>query len=303
MGVMEIDTLVRSRAGPTKAADRFLFRLWRGLAASFRRRTTSPATSHGTRIYAIGDIHGRLDLFQRLLRQLEADVGSRGSRPTRIVLLGDLIDRGPHSREVLELARLIQRNNQGRVVVLCGNHEELLLASADGHADAQRLWLECGGDATLRSYGLDPAGFVALSPEKRAFTLQKHIGPDMLRWLAGLPTCWRNGDYFFCHAGVRPGVPLQDQRREDLLWIRREFLESQSHHGAVIVHGHCEVGDVDVRTNRIGVDTGAYRSGELTAVGLQDAFRWFVSTTRKYLSRSDLDSALGTRGRRQTRRA
>ena len=300
---MEMDTPVRRRAGISDAFHRFLARVWRGLAACVGRGTSIPATSQGTRVYAVGDIHGRLDLFQQLLRQLEADVGSRGSRPTRIVLLGDLIDRGPHSREVLELARLIQRNNQGRVVVLCGNHEELLLASADGHADAQRLWLECGGDATLRNYGLDPVEFVKLSPEKRAFTLQKHVGPDMLCWLAGLPTYWRNGDYFFCHAGVRPGVPLENQRREDLLWIRREFLESQSHHGAVIVHGHCEVGDVDVRTNRIGVDTGAYRSGELTAVGLQDAFRWFVSTTRKYLSRSDLDSALGTRGRRQTRRA
>ena len=300
---MEMNTLEQTRAGTSRAGKRFFSRVRRGLAALLRRETSVPATSQGTRVYAIGDIHGRLDLFQQLLRQLETDVGSRGSRSTRIVLLGDLIDRGPHSRQVLELARLIQRNNQGRVVVLCGNHEELLLASADGHADAQRLWLECGGDATLRSYGLDPVGFVKLSPEKRAFTLQKHVGPDMLCWLAGLPTYWRNGDYFFCHAGVRPGVPLENQRREDLLWIRREFLESQSHHGAVIVHGHCEVGDVDVRTNRIGVDTGAYRSGELTAVGLQDAFRWFVSTTRKYLSRSDLDSALGTRGRRQTRRA
>jgi serine/threonine protein phosphatase 1 len=243
-------------------------------------------------VYAIGDIHGRLDLFQQLLRQLEGDVGSRASRSTRIVLLGDLIDRGPHSRQVLELARLIERNNRGRIVVLCGNHEDLLLASADGHADAQRLWLECGGDATLRSYGLDPAEFARLPPEKRAFTLQKHVGPDMLRWLAGLPTHWRSGDYFFCHAGVRPGVSLENQRREDLLWIRREFLDSQVDHGAVIVHGHSEVGDGDVRTNRVGVDTGAYRSGELTAVGLQDTFRWFISTTRRYLSRSDLDSAL-----------
>jgi serine/threonine protein phosphatase 1 len=292
MGVMEMDTLVRNRAGPTRVADRFLLGLWRSLAAFFRRRTSSPATSQGTRIYAIGDIHGRLDLVQQLLRQLEADVDTRGSRSTRIVLLGDLIDRGPYSRQVLELARLIQRNNRGRVVVLCGNHEELLLASADGHADAQRLWLECGGDATLRSYGLDPVEFAKLSPEKRAFTLQKHVGPDLLCWLAGLPTYWRNGDYFFCHAGVRPGVPLEHQRREDLLWIRREFLDSQRHHGAVVVHGHSEVGEVDVRSNRIGVDTSAYRSGELTAVGLQDSFRWFISTAKRYLSRSDLDSAL-----------
>ena len=91
---------------------------------------------------------------------------------------------------------------------------------------------------------------------------------------------------------MRPGVSLENQRREDLLWIRREFLESQADHGAVIVHGHCEVGDVDVTINRVGIDTGAYRSGELTAVGLQDTFRWFISTTRRNLNRSDLDKAL-----------
>jgi serine/threonine protein phosphatase 1 len=292
MGVMEMDVPVQRRAGRSTAAKQFFSRARRGLAALFGRKASVPATSRGTRVYAIGDIHGRLDLFQQLLRQLKADVGSRASRSTRIVLLGDLIDRGPQSRQVLELAKLMQRNNQGRVVVLCGNHEDLLLASADGHADAQRLWMECGGDATLRSYGLDPVEFVKLSPEKRAFTLQKHVGPDMLRWLAGLPTRWRNGDYFFCHAGVRPGVPLEQQKREDLLWIRHEFLESRRHHGAVVVHGHSEAGDVDVTSNRIGVDTGAYRSGELTAVGLQDSLRWFISTTRKYLSRADLDSAL-----------
>ena len=289
---MEMDTLVQRRAAISRAADRVFCRVWRGFAAFFRRETLIPATSPGTRIYAIGDIHGRLDLLQQLLRQLEADVGSRGARSTRIVLLGDLIDRGPHSRQVLELVKLMQRHNRGRVVVLRGNHEEMLLAGADGHAEAQRLWLECGGDATLRSYGLDPGAFTSLSPEKRGFTLQKAIGPDMMNWLGSLPLTCRSGDYFFCHAGVRPGVRLESQRREDLLWIRREFLDSKRYHGAVIVHGHCEASEVDARDNRIGVDTGAYRSGELTAVGLQDSLRWFISTKRKCLSRSDLDDAL-----------
>jgi serine/threonine protein phosphatase 1 len=285
---MEMDTIARAHAG---ILDAVLRRPWRKLAALFRHKTL-PATSHGTRVYAVGDVHGRLDLLQQLLRQLEADVGSRGARSTRLILLGDLIDRGPHSRQVLELVRLMQMHNRGRVVVLCGNHEEMLLASADGHAEAQRLWLECGGDATLRSYGLDPLGFMSLSPEKRGFTLQKEIGADMMDWLGSLPLSWRNGDYFFCHAGVRPGVRLENQRRQDLLWIRREFLDSQRHHGAVVVHGHCETSEVEVRKNRISVDTGAYRSGELTAVGLQDSFRWFISTRRKLLSRTDLDGAL-----------
>jgi serine/threonine protein phosphatase 1 len=191
----------------------------------------------------------------------------------------------------------MQLQNFDRVVVLCGNHEEMLLASADGNASAQRLWLETGGDATLRSFGLDPTEFMRRAPLNRGDALRQAVGRDMLAWLEALPLVYRSGGYFFCHAGVRPRVPLDEQRREDLLWIRREFLEDEGFHGAVIVHGHSETDEVEVRLNRINVDTAAHRSGKLTAVGLQGSLRWFISTAQQCLQRSDLDAAL-KRGKR-----
>lgn len=257
------------------------------------RRAPAPAeTAPGERVYAIGDVHGRLDLLRRLLRAIEADAAreAEGDR-TRIVILGDLVDRGPHSRQVLELLRFLERRDPARFQVLPGNHEDMLLASATGDAAAQRVWLKAGGDATLRSYRVDPAEFAGLAPADRGRMLRRAVGADMIDWLEARPLACQSGDYFFCHAGVRPGVPLKKQRREDLLWIRREFLDSDRSHGAVIVHGHSVTDAAEVAANRINVDTGAHRSGELTAVGLQGPCRWFLSTTRTVLHRTDLDAA------------
>ena len=120
--------------------------------------------------------------------------------------------------------------------------------------------------------------------------LRDAVGLETFRWLRALPSAYRMGDYFFCHAGVRPGIALEEQRREDLLWIRQEFLNSPDFHGAIIVHGHSETQEVEIRPNRISVDTSAYRSSELTAVAIQGPYRWFISTARKYLHRSDLDA-------------
>jgi serine/threonine protein phosphatase 1 len=187
------------------------------LGRLFRRRPALPEAAPGERVYAIGDVHGRLDLLRRLLATLEADAAGPAPSAVRIVFLGDLIDRGPHSRQVLELVRLLQRRDPTRIVALAGNHEDLLLASVRGDAGAQRAWLRTGGDATLRSYRLDPADFAVLSAAERGRLLRQAVGADMLAWLESLPLSWRSGDYFFCHAGVRPGVALKHQRREDLL--------------------------------------------------------------------------------------
>jgi serine/threonine protein phosphatase 1 len=168
----------------------------------------------------------------------------------------------------------------------------MLLASAYGNADAQRLWVDNGGDATLKSYGLDSFEFMSLTPDERGSMLRQALGQDMLLWLEGLPISFRSGDYFFCHAGVRPGIPLDKQRREDLLWIRGEFLSSPGPYGAVIVHGHSETDTVEIKRSRINVDTGAYRSGQLTAVALEGPHRWFISTSERYLSREALEEAL-----------
>ena len=267
--------------------------MWRkpaSMAGLIRRRFKLPATAPGERIYAVGDLHGRLDLLQVLLRQLELDAGSRGPASTKLLFLGDVIDRGPQSRALIELIRRSQADGEG-VLLLCGNHEELLLASADGNAMAQNVWLGNGGDATLRSFGIAPELFATSPVKERADLIRQHLGQEVLDWLRSLPLCYRSGDYYFCHAGVRPGVSLDAQLREDLLWIRDEFLVSRAWHGAVIVHGHSEADAVEEVDNRINVDTGAYRTDILTAIGLEGTSRWFISTEDAWIDPVNLPDA------------
>lgn len=244
---------------------------------STRPETPRPTTAPGERVYAVGDVHGRLDLFHELMLRIARDSRARGECATRLVLLGDLIDRGPSSRQLLEVAKRAQQE-LNQAIVLLGNHEELLLESAYGNASAQRAWLQNGGDATLRSFGVDPRGLENASAEEIGRTLFEVVGEPLISWLDTLPLHFESGDYFFCHAGVRPKVPLHQQQRKDLLWIRKKFLDSAAYHGAVIVHGHSETGEVAFRPNRINVDTAAYRTGVLTAVGLQATEQWTVET-------------------------
>lgn len=252
------------------------------LRAAEKKRfaTPLPATADGERIYAIGDVHGRLDLLQTLMQHMERDVQSRGECPTRLIFLGDLIDRGPYSKQLLELA---QRSHEScdRVTFLLGNHEDLLLESAYGNVAAQRSWLQQGGEATLRSLGIDLPTFNEGSAQALADALCEVLGDDMLAWLDSLPLSFQSGDYFFCHAGIRPGVPLQRQRRQDLLWIRKKFLSSKRYHGAVIVHGHSETSQLVFDRNHINVDTAAYRTGVLSAVGLQGNLQWSIASNSK----------------------
>lgn len=246
-------------------------------AQQARHAPELPSTAYDERIYAIGDAHGRLDLLHALLRQMETDVRARGQADTRVIFLGDFIDRGPYSKQILHFARKASRESDA-LIFLLGNHEELLLESAQGNPAMQRLWMQNGGDATIRSYGLDPAELMCRSPEEIADTLFEVVGEDVIGWLDTIPLTYQSGDYFFCHAGIRPGVPLTQQRREDLLWIRDRFTRSSAYHGAVIVHGHSEVDEPVVGPNRINVDTAAYRTGVLSAVGLEGTSLWLVST-------------------------
>jgi serine/threonine protein phosphatase 1 len=236
-----------------------------------------PRTAADERVFAIGDIHGRLDLFRALLDRMGEDVDARDDCLTRIVVLGDFIDRGPDSAGLIAAFRQMQRHSD-RFTVLLGNHESLLLDSAAGIGPAQKLWLRVGGDATLRSFGMDVDAAAKGDPPLFARQVIEHLGQDVLAWLRTLPLTDVSGDYQFCHAGVRPGVPLERQRREDLLWIRSDFLESPRWHGAVIVHGHSETEHATFAHNRINIDTGAYRTGILTALGLQDMARWLIAT-------------------------
>ena len=228
-------------------------------------------------MYAIGDIHGRLDLTLELLRAIEADDKSRSPTETRLILLGDLIDRGPASAELVTM--FATTPSRWPTTVLRGNHEEMLNAVLAGNDEALRAWLSHGGRAALDSWGIDPAIADLHRQHDLIAALQTAIPLVQRRWLATLPTSLRVGDYFFTHAGVHPGVALHRQRDDDLLWIRGEFLSSNADHGAVVVHGHTvEEDGPHLLHNRIGLDTGAYRTGRLSAVGLEGTERWTMST-------------------------
>ena len=235
-----------------------------------------PATDRGDRIYAIGYVHGRLDLLRELLAKLEAhDASLPAPKNCHILLLGDLVDRGPDSAGVVKFLHEVATKTD-RIIVLQGNHESMMLQALDGEPGVLRAWLRVGGRETLQSYGIDPDRFAADS-ELIAHANQV-IPRAHLEWLRSLPLTARSGDYFFCHAGVRPGVPLRKQAAVDLLWIREEFLEAEHAYGAVVVHGHSVHTTVESRPNRIGIDTGAYRTGVLTAICLEGTGRTIIST-------------------------
>lgn len=237
----------------------------------------SPTVPAGRRIYAIGDVHGRMDLLERLIAQILADNQTRGDAEAEIVLLGDLIDRGPDSADVVAWA-MEGRAGPLPVSTLMGNHEEQLVDSVLGEGALLTGWLTYGGLDTLRSFGVEP-GLLA-SGDHRAIrqAAREAVPASVATWMAALPVHRRAGDYLLVHAGVRPGVALDRQSPRDLRWIRGEFLESDADHGAVVVHGHSIRPAVELRTNRIGLDTGAYRSGRLSAVGLEGSARWILQT-------------------------
>ncbi len=184
-----------------------------------------------------------------------------------LIFVGDLIDRGRDSARVLEFLYDLQTRSD-RVVVLLGNHEEAMLRALGGDLATLRGWLNVGGRDTLRSFGIDPPD---PDDDMRDFLRRARstIPRQWVQWMQRLPLTAQSGDYFFCHAGIRPGVPLRRQVREDLLWIRDDFLDDESEHGAVIVHGHSIEPTVQFRANRVGIDTGAYRTGRLSAVYLE----------------------------------
>ena len=217
-------------------------------------------------IYAVGDIHGRADLLRLLRDAIASDVAGAEPVMCLTVLIGDYVDRGPSSADVLEI--LAQEPFPTRLIALRGNHEQMLLDGMQS-ADAFRTWARNGGVATLRSYGVRAPGMLTdqvchnLQLEMRATIPATHRA-----FLESLPLSVSLGPYFFCHAGVRPGVPLHEQQAHDLLWIREEFLDCRSEFGKIVVHGHTPVPAVDVQTNRINVDTGAFRTGRLSGVKL-----------------------------------
>lgn len=226
------------------------------------------------RVYAIGDVHGRLDLLARVAEAIKRDVEAHGS-DALTVTLGDYVDRGPKSRQVIDA--LIANPFPTPHIPLKGNHEVLLETFlADPEIGAQ--WRRLGGLETLVSYGVPVSGLmVGKNYDEAAEQFRKVLPPEHLQFLESLKTSYSHGNYFLCHAGVRPGVPLERQTVDDLLWIRDEFLSSTRNFGKIVVHGHTPVEAPEVLPNRINIDTGAFATGRLTCIVLEESGHRFLA--------------------------
>jgi len=243
------------------------------IATLFKFGFHSPPASvpMGRRVYAIGDVHGRLDLLDQLLAQIEEDMRELQPAKVSVVLLGDMIDRGPNSKGVLH--RAMAGLEWATLYCVLGNHERMLLAVLDGNEAVAVPWFQFGGRETLASWGVDLARLSEPAPAGIVEAARDALSALDCSYLRHLAYRLRCGDYMFVHAGIRPGIRLDRQRPDDLLWIREPFLESRRYHGAVIVHGHSISQDIEERPNRIGIDTGAYRTGRLTALVLEGSSR------------------------------
>lgn len=235
-----------------------------------RAKPAARTVPQGTVVYAIGDIHGRLDKLLALEAMIEEDAHERRVQRRVVVYLGDYVDRGPASQGVVEHLTL-SRLRGFDVVYLLGNHERLMLEFLDDPETAGP-WFANGGLPTLASYGLPAmerkdltaSDILRLQDGMRSLLPTRHRN-----FLHNLKLVHREGDFVFVHAGIRPGIALDAQKEDDLIWIRQPFLGSNSDHGFVVVHGHTITEEPEFRPNRIGIDTGAYDSGVLTALAIE----------------------------------
>ena len=232
-----------------------------------------PAVPAGQRVYAVGDIHGRHDLFEAMLTAIEEDDAAAGPAETTVVLLGDLVDRGPDSAGVIALAR--QWQGRRRVRILGGNHEEMFLRGFD-ELEIFRHFLRHGGRETALSYGIDRARFLQATMEEAQQLMRDAVPREDIVFLAGFEDMVTIGDYVFVHAGIDPRVALDEQKPRDLRWIREPFLSHPDSHGPVVVHGHTISDEPEDCGNRIGIDTGAFMSGRLTALVLEGTGRRYI---------------------------
>ena len=235
-----------------------------------------PAIPAGERVYAVGDIHGRCDLFKAMTAAIDADDQTRGPAQTTVVLLGDLIDRGPDSAGVVKLARAWSAQRHLRI--LLGNHEEMLLEALESE-EVLRNFLRFGGRETVLSYMADHEAYHQAELTEALALIRAALPQGDLAFIRSFEDIVTIGDYVFVHAGVRPDVPLDQQRRADLRWIREPFLSHSGSFGPVVVHGHTIFDQPRFGHNRIGIDTGAYRTGRLTALALEGTARWLIEAT------------------------
>lgn len=248
---------------------------------------TPPSIPDGYRVYAVGDVHGQDDLLADLISKIEADIASRGAAQVILVFLGDLIDRGPKSAEVIERLRCY-RPVGVRTEFLTGNHEEVLLRILNGEGNLLRDWLRFGGAQCARSYGLSSSKLAKIPTDAAIAALRLAIPPEHQAFLASFADTFRAGDYLFVHAGIRPGIPLSEQSQIDLRWIRGPFIDHLARHEVMVVHGHTVRPEVEHRPGRIGIDTGAYVHGVLTAIALESDQRWLLQASRKVTGETGL---------------
>lgn len=249
-----------------------------GHVDSDRDEAVNPSLEPGRRLYSIGDIHGRLDLLEELHDMIREDsTGYDGSKA--VIYLGDYIDRGAQSSQVLEL--LIGQTLEGfDAVFLMGNHEQSMLDFLE-HPQAAASWLNYGGQVTLLSYGVGLGQVVMTQDlEQLRDELEEKLPQNHLDFLRACRLVYTEGDYCFVHAGIRPDVPLKEQAAEDLIWIRDEFTRSRVRHEHLVVHGHSITDEVEWLPNRIGIDTGAFQSGLLTALVLEGQDQRLLQTGR-----------------------
>jgi serine/threonine protein phosphatase 1 len=240
-----------------------------------RRSRSLPQAPDGRRAYAIGDVHGRLDLLLQLLDKVEKDHRSRPPAKAYLIFLGDLVDRGPDSKGVID--HLIKHPpGFARTIFLKGNHEEFFLGALGGDLAMLQNWLVYGGAECAASYGVSQGWILNSAPPDILARLVREVPSAHLRFVEDMADTFKFGDYLFVHAGIRPGVELEAQVSKDLRWIREGFLEDRTDHGVIVVHGHTIVEDVEEHPNRIAIDTGAYRTGVLTALALEGTERRFI---------------------------
>jgi len=229
----------------------------------------------GIRVYAIGDIHGRLDLLQKLWALIEDDSSETSLRKV-IIFVGDYVDRGPDSKGVIDFLLKIGKDHE--VVCLRGNHDQAILDFVQD-AGFYRTWKPFGAPQTLLSYGVTPPQFEDEPElEKARAEFVANCPREHFDFFASLPCSHELGDYFFVHAGVRPGIPLKQQDPQDMLWIRELFLLSGADFGKVIVYGHTPVAQAGRRGDRVGIDTGAYATGRLSAAVFEGQSCRFLAT-------------------------
>ncbi|WP_448502804.1 metallophosphoesterase family protein [Sphingomonas sp.] len=237
-----------------------------------------PAVPPGRRIYAIGDIHGRLDLLDGLLARIADDESARGNPSGELIFLGDLIDRGPQSAQVID--RLIAlKAERPSTRFLLGNHEEVFLSALEGDNKVMRFFDRIGGAETILSYGISREEYEAADYAELGVMFRQKVPAGHRAFLGSFENMIVEGDYVFVHAGIRPGVSLDQQKNSDLRWIREDFLDRRRGAplpGKTVVYGHTIGREVDMRPGSIGIDTGAYCFGVLTAMGFEGEERWIL---------------------------